>query len=120
MTVCRGIRGATVATDNTGEAIHEATTELMEALIEANDLVERDVASVFFTTTPDLNAVFPAASARHLGWNNTALLGSVEVTVPTALNRCIRVLILVNTDKEPDELVNIYLHGTESLRAYRS
>ena len=79
MTACRGIRGATVATDNTGEAIHEATTELMEALIEANDLVERDVASVFFTTTPDLNAVFPAASARHLGWNNTALLGSVEV-----------------------------------------
>lgn len=120
MTVCRGLRGATIAMDNTSEAINAATTELMEALIEANDLKERDVASVFFTTTPDLNAVFPAASARQLGWNNTALLGAVELTVPTALNRCIRVLILVNTDKEPEELVNIYLHGTESLRAYRS
>ena len=120
MTVCRGIRGATVAEANTGEAIHGATTELLEALIEKNGIVERDVASVWFTMTPDLNAVFPAASARHLGWNNTALLGSVEVAVPTALNRCIRILILVNTDKEPEELVNIYLHGTESLRAYRS
>ena len=120
MTVCRGIRGATVAADNTADAVNAATTELMEALIEANELVERDVASVFFTTTPDLNAVFPAASARQLGWNNTALLGAVELTVPTALNRCIRVLILVNTSKEPEELVNIYLHGTESLRAYRS
>ena len=120
MTACRGIRGATIAGDNNSEAIHEATTELLEALIEANDIVERDVASVFFTVTPDLNAVFPAASARHLGWNSTALLGAVEVTVPTALNRCIRVLILVNTDKEPEELVNIYLHGTEALRAYRS
>ena len=120
MTACRGIRGATIAADNSDQAIHEATTELMEALIEANDLVERDVASVFFTTTPDLNAVFPAGSARALGWNSTALLGAVEMTVPTALNRCIRVLILVNTDKEPEELVNIYLHGTEALRAYRS
>ncbi len=120
MTACRGVRGATISQDNTSDAINAATTELLEALIDANDLQERDVASVFFTTTPDLNAVFPAASARQLGWNNTALLGSVELTVPTALNRCIRVLILVNTDKEPEELVNIYLHGTESLRAYRS
>ena len=120
MTVCRGIRGATISNDNTSDAIHAATTELMEAIIKANDIQERDVASVFFTTTPDLNAVFPASSARELGWNNTALLGAVELTVPTALNRCIRVLILVNTDKEPEELVNIYLHGTESLRAYRS
>ena len=120
MTVCRGLRGATIAQDNSSDAIDAATTELMEALIEANDIKERDVASVFFTTTPDLNAVFPAASARRLGWNNTALLGAVESTVPTALNRCIRVLILINTDKEPEELVNVYLHGTESLRAYRS
>ena len=120
MTACRGIRGATIASENSSDAIHQATTELLEALIDANDIKERDVASAFFTMTPDLNAVFPAASARHLGWNNTALLGAVEVAVPTALIRCIRVLILVNTDKEPEELVNIYLHGTETLRAYRS
>ena len=120
MSACRGIRGATLAEENTGDAIHSATAELLEALIEANDIVERDVASVFFTTTPDLNAVFPAAAARRLGWNNTALLGAVEVNAPGSLPRCIRILILVNTDKEPEELVNIYLHGTEALRAYRS
>ena len=117
MTVCRGIRGATVADANTGEAIHGATTELMQALIESNGLQERDVASVIFTMTPDLNAVFPAASARRLGWNNTALLGAVETDVPGSLNRCIRVLILVNTEKEPEELVNVYLRGTETLRS---
>ncbi len=120
MTVCRGIRGATIASDNTSDAIHEATTELMESLIKSNDIKQRDVASAFFTVTPDLNAVFPASAARLMGWENIALLGAVEVTVPTALNRCIRILILVNTDKEPEELVNVYLHGTESLRAYRS
>ena len=117
MTVCRGIRGATVAEANTGEAIHDATTELLEAIIAANGLVEHDLAVVFFTMTPDLNAVFPAAAARRLGWNSTALLGAVETDVPGSLNRCIRILILVNTEKEPGELVNVYLRGTETLRS---
>ena len=117
MTVCRGIRGATVAESNTGEAIHGATSELLQVLIDKNGLEERDVASVFFTMTPDLNAVFPAAAARRLGWNSTALLGAVETDVPGSLDRCIRVLILVNTDKEPGELVNVYLRGTDTLRS---
>ena len=117
MTVCRGIRGATTAEANTREAIHGATAELLEALISANGLEERSLASVFFTMTPDLNAAFPAAAARRLGWNSTALLGAVESDVPDSLRRCIRVLILVNTDKEPQELVNIYLRGTEILRS---
>ncbi len=117
MTVCRGIRGATTAEANTGEAIHGATTELLEALIEANSLEEKDLASVFFSMTPDLNAVFPAAAARRLGWNSTALFGAVETEVPGSLNRCIRVLILVNTEKEPGELVNVYLRGTDTLRS---
>ena len=117
MTVCRGIRGATIADGNTGEAIQGATTELLETLIEKNGLEERDVASVIFTMTPDLNAVFPAAAARRLGWNSTALLGAVETDVPGSLNRCIRILILVNTEKDPQELVNVYLRGTDTLRS---
>ncbi len=117
MTVCRGIRGATVAEANTANAIHGATAELLEAIIESNSLDERDAASVMFTMTPDLNAAFPAAAARRLGWNSTALIGAVETDVPGSLNRCIRILILVNTDKEPAELVNVYLRGTETLRS---
>ena len=116
MTVCRGIRGATVAEDNTGEAIHGATRELLSQLIEANNIVERDVAAVYFTTTPDLNASFPASAARQLGWNQTALMGATEVDVPGSLPRCIRILILINTELEPDQLVNLYLRGTEVLK----
>ena len=117
MTVCRGLRGATTAAANTREAIHDATGELLAALIAANGLEEPQLASVFFTMTPDLNAAFPAAAARRLGWNSTALIGAVETEVPGSLPRCIRVLILVNTDKEPQDLVNIYLRGTETLRS---
>ena len=117
MTVCRGIRGATLADENSAEAIYGATTELLEALIEANGLEEHSLAAAYFTMTPDLNAVFPAAAARKLGWNNTALMGATEVAVPGSLPRCIRILILVNTEKEPQELVNQYLKGTATLRS---
>ena len=116
MTVCRGIRGATIAEANTAQAIYAASGELLAKLVEANKIEERDVAAVYFTTTPDLNAGFPAAAARQMGWNNTALMGGTEVDVPGSLSGCIRVLILVNTDLEADQLVNLYLNGTDVLR----
>ena len=116
MTVCRGIRGATIAQENTAEAIHAAARELLDGLIHANGITEREVAAIYFTMTPDLNAGFPAAAARQAGWNNTALMGGTEIAVPGSLSKCIRILILFNTDKEPQELVNLYLNGTEVLR----
>ena len=118
MTICRGLRGATRAENNTAEEIYGATREMLERLIEANGIEERDVAMAYFTVTPDLNAAFPAAAARQLGWNSTALMCATEIPVPDSLPSCVRVLILVNTDKEPEELHNIYLKGTEVLRLH--
>ncbi len=105
-----------MADENTVAAIHAATRELLAKLIDANQIEERNVAAAYFTMTPDLNACFPAAAARQLGWNNTALMGATEIAVPGSLPRCIRVLILFNTDKEPQDLVNLYLNGTDVLR----
>jgi chorismate mutase len=116
MKVCRGLRGATKADNNTAEDIYAATREMLQHLIEANDIEERDVAMAYFTVTPDLNAAFPAAAARQLGWNSTALMCATEIPVPDSLPGCIRVLVLINTQKEPEELKNIYLKGTEVLR----
>ncbi len=116
MTVCRGLRGATTAGENTARAIYAATREMLTRLIDANQIQERDVAAAYFTMSPDLNAGFPAAAARQLGWNHTALMCASEIAVPDSLPRCIRVLILWNTDKAPEQLVNVYLNGTEILR----
>ena len=116
MLVCRGIRGATTARENTPEAIYGATRELLSRLIEANRIEEENVAAVYFTATPDLNAAFPAAAARQLGWNNTALLDATEIAVPGSLAKCVRVLILYNTEKTQREIVNVYLNGTDVLR----
>ena len=117
MTKVHGIRGATTADSNTKTAIVETTRELLEKLVEANDIGPDDVASAIFTTTTDLNAEFPAVAARQIGWKHVALMCSHEMAIPDAQSQCIRVLILINTDKSPRELNNIYLRGASNLRA---
>src|SRR5215510_10311672 len=121
MTVyCRGIRGATTADANTRDAILEATRELLERLIIANDLRVDDIASAVFSTTQDLNAEFPAVAARELGWLDTALLCTHEMAVPGSLERCIRVLIHWNTTRRANEIVHVYVRGARNLRPERA
>ena len=117
MLSCRGIRGATTVAENTGEAILQATDELLRQLVEANEIVAQQIAAVLFTTTTDLNAEFPAVAARRLGWTQVALMCSHEMMVPNALSKCVRVLILVNTEKTDEELVHVYLQEAKKLRA---
>jgi chorismate mutase len=116
MSVVRGLRGATTAESNTKEAILEATKELLGELAAANGLKTDDIAAVFFTTTKDLNAEFPAVAARQMGWDQTALMCGHEMDVPDGQAMCIRVLILLNTDKAPHELKTRYLRGAKNLR----
>jgi len=75
-----------------------------------------DVASAFFTVTPDLTTAFPARAARELGWQHVALLDAQEIPVPGSLPRCVRVLIHWNTDKPQAEIRHVYLRGAASLR----
>lgn len=112
----RGIRGATTVESNTREAILEAATQLLQALIRANDICPDDVASVFFTTTPDLNAEFPAVAARDMGWTEVPLLCGHEMNVPGSLAMCLRILLHVNTERPLREIVHVYLGGARALR----
>jgi len=116
MKACRGIRGATTADANTNEAIYSATRDMLQELINLNDINQEQVAAAYFTVTSDLDAAFPAAAARQLGWNNVALMCSTEIPVPDSMGRCIRVMILYNTEKSQDDIVNVYLKGTDVLR----
>ncbi len=112
----RGVRGATTVNSNTREAILEATRELLTAMVEANGINVEDVASAFFTSSPDLNAEFPALAARAIGWTDVALLCGHEMTVPGSLPMCLRILLHVNTEKKGSEMVHVYLHGAKVLR----
>ena len=116
MQACRGIRGATTADANTDESIYSATRDMLQELINLNDINQEQVAAAYFTVTSDLDAAFPAAAARQLGWNNVALMCSTEIPVPDSLDRCIRVMILYNTETSQEDIVNVYLKGTDVLR----
>jgi chorismate mutase len=114
---CRGIRGATTAEANTAEDMLEATDEMMRMLIALNEINPEDVASAYFTTTPDLNATFPAVAAREIGWLEVPLICGHEMTVAGSLQKCIRVLLHVNTYKTASEIKHVYLKGARQLRA---
>jgi len=42
-----------------------------------------------------------------------------EMAVPGSLPACLRILLLVNTEKRPDEIVHVYLKGARALRPDR-
>jgi chorismate mutase len=113
---CRGIRGATTVEADSAADILEATRELLAQIIRANGVAAQDVASAFFTVTPDLTAAFPARAARELGWQHVALLDAQEIPVPGSLSRCVRVLVHWNTDRSQEQIQHIYLGGAASLR----
>jgi len=118
--ICRGVRGATTVERDTAEDILEATRELLQEVIRCNDIDPDFVASAIFTTTPDLQAEFPAVAARQLGWYDVALLCGHEMTRPGALPRCIRVLIHLNTTRAAKEIQHIYLRDAVTLRPDRA
>ena len=113
---CRGIRGATSVGANDPDSIVAATRALLERIVAANGLLVKDVASVTFTATPDLDAIYPARAAREMGWVNTPLLCMQEMAVVGSLPRCIRVLVLWNTDLPFDQIQHIYLGSARGLR----
>jgi len=113
---CLGVRGATTVEDNSRVAILEATRDLLIEIVTVNQIAIEDVASVIFTATPDLDAVYPAVAARELGWTQTPLLCMQEMQVAGSLRRCIRVLIHWNTAHISDEIQYVYLRGAQALR----
>lgn len=112
----RGIRGATTVEANDREQIAGRTAELIAALVAENSIDSDDIGAVIFSSTPDLDAAYPAAAARAMGWAEVPLFGTQEIANPDGVARCIRVLILWNTDKRQKAIKHIYLHGAVSLR----
>ena len=113
---CRGIRGAVTVPANNKESIIAATKELLEKMVQTNNIEMGEIAAIFFTTTSDLNAEFPATATRELGWpQQLALLCGHEMNVPNSLPLCLRILMLVNTEKTAEEIVHVYLGEAKNL-----
>lgn len=112
----RAIRGAITVDANTADDIVDGTRELLEHIVLNNHLTTDNIISAIFTVTPDLNAQYPAAAAREMGWHDIPLLCACEINKPEGLPKCIRVLLHVHSDKPKAEIRHVYLRKAVSLR----
>jgi chorismate mutase len=116
----RGIRGATTAASNEAAAIVEATAELLQQLVTLNEVDPDEVAFAYFTTTRDLDAEFPALAARQMGWLDVPLLCGHDMEVrqpnPRGVARCVRILLLYNTELPQREMRHAYLRGAAAIK----
>ncbi len=115
--ITKGIRGAITVDSNTESAIEEATLELLGEIWEKNNLDgTSQISHVIFTTTPDLNAAFPAIFPRlALGWDDVAMMCFHELDVPHSLKMCLRVLVVINCE-ENFKPKFVYLKDAQKLR----
>ncbi|MFK7695697.1 chorismate mutase [Paenibacillus sp. HJGM_3] len=113
----RGIRGAITVERNDENEILDATIELLNEIVAHNEVRPEDIASVFVTVTADLDAAFPARAIRQMqGWELVPLMCSLEISVPNGLPRCIRLMVLINTNKGQADIRHIYLNDAQKLR----
>jgi chorismate mutase len=113
----RGMRGAVTVDSNSEEVIISETEELLKQLIEGNNILPEQVASVFISTTDDLNAAFPARALRKFdGWTYVPVMCMRELAVTNGLPMCVRVMLHVNTAVKQEEIVHVYLKGAKVLR----
>lgn len=113
----RGLRGATTVSQNSAAAIAEAVDELLNILETENQLDPAEIVSTTFSVTPDLDALFPASVARRRpGWEHVPLLDVQHMQVVDSLERCIRLLIHLNTSMPQHALRHVYLRRAAQLR----
>jgi chorismate mutase len=112
----RGIRGAIQLDKDTPDEMVSAVSELLSQMLTANQLETEDLVSIIFTATPDLTSEFPAVAARKIGLGNVPLLCSVEIDVPHALPKVVRILLHAQLERPLVEVKHIYLRGATVLR----
>ncbi|NEP62904.1 MAG: chorismate mutase [Symploca sp. SIO2G7] len=116
----QSIRGAITVSENTVEAIREAVMELLDELEAHNQIDHDNIISVIFTTTSDLDAIFPAAIARKRpNWDDIALLDTQQMHVEGSLNYCIRCLLHINMPTSQVQVYHPYLRKAKILRPDR-
>lgn len=113
----RGVRGATTVIHDTETEVLAAVEELMSEMIAANQIDPDMVASVFISTTEDIQSVFPAKALRSIdGWKYVPVTCMAEIPVENSLKLCIRIMLHLNTTKSQQEIKHIYQAGAKVLR----
>lgn len=113
----RGVRGATTVEENTIAAVTQSVDELLNAIEYHNQLDAAEIVSVIFSATPDIDCSFPAQAARSRPhWQYVPLLDVQQMDVSSSLERCIRILLHVNTPLTQQQIHHVYLRRAQRLR----
>lgn len=114
----RGIRGAITVKENTEDEIYHAAQFLVTKIMSANMLSPSEVGAIIFSSTKDLTAAFPSTGIRKMsaGFHLVPFFDTVEPDIKGALSMCIRVLILIDTEKNPEQIYHVYEGGAKNLR----
>lgn len=112
------IRGATGA-ENTAESIQKNVTEMCLRIFSENHLTQKDIVSIQFTVTDDLDEMNPAAALRKgqkdFDVSQIPLFCSQEPKIKNSPQKMIRVLITVYMNENSSPLP-VYINGGEKLR----
>lgn len=114
------LRGATTIDNNTSIEIINSSVELMQALILANDLVNKDfeIVSIIASTTTDVTAFYPVRAIRESNLApNVPLFSCIEPSIENSLPLAIRFLLQVTSKSDTIVLPkHVYLKGAKNLR----
>lgn len=112
----RALRGAITVTEDVPEEVIQATAGLLQEMMSRNEIAKHDLVSILFTATPDIRSEFPAAAARKIGISDIPLLCATEINVDGAIQRCVRVLMHIYTERDYATLRHVYLGEARQLR----
>lgn len=113
----RGLRGATTVNENKEQEILEHTKQLIQDMVRENEVDVEMISHVFISVTSDINAVFPARALRLLeGWTYVPVMCMREIEVPNSLEKCIRVMMVIHTEKKQNEIKHIFHNQAVVLR----
>jgi len=114
----RGIRGAITIENNTPEDVKTAVIELISEIKKENNIEEENISHAIFTLTDDIDCIYPAKIAREIfpKWQYVPMMCIGEQKIQNSLKKCLRILIVINTELAQTEIKHVYLKGAVKLR----
>ena len=111
------IRGAITVENNNVSDISAATVELYNEIIARNQINSDAIINIIFSLTKDLNAIYPAKALRDsLNLADIPFMCVQEADIFCALEKCIRILVQVESDLNKIAVKHVYLKGAAVLR----
>ena len=111
----RAVRGAVQIEEDSVSPVVRGVGLLVNGLLEKNSINVKNIISIQFTVTEDIQSKNPAAALRTFGFQDVPLFCSQEPKIAGSMPRIVRILMTVETDSG-NVLQPLYINGAEKLR----